>query len=634
MSRMSRTSRKFRVARPLAAALLVACAAAAPLRAQAPIEVHESDITTLADALSAGRTTSVALVDAYLARIRAYDHEGVALNAIVRLNPSARADAEALDRERRASGARGPLHGIPVLVKDNYEVAGLATSAGSIALAGWVPPRDAAVVERLRAAGAVILGMTNMHELAHGITTITSIGGQTLNPYDPARNPGGSSGGTGAAIAASFAALGWGSDTCGSIRIPAAHQNLFGLRPTFGMFSLDGIVPLSHSQDTPGPLARSALDLALGLDATSGPESAVPDASGASRPPRFADAARTGSLEGVRIGVLTNWLGGGDEAEAARIVRAALDSIGARGAELIEVSIPDLDGLLAGSSTISYDLKWDLNDFLAARPAAPVRSLHEMLDRGLYARAMEGQLRARDTVSARDSDERRAVVAKQGRVREVLEILFAAHDLDALAYPTVRRKAALIGEGQQGSSCQLSAASGFPAITMPAGFTNDELPIGLELLGRPHADELLVGYAHAYERLFHPRRAPARTPALVGGRAPRDVSFTARIGGGAGAGAEVRFVYSPAASALSYVVRVSGRAGDVHAVTLDVARDDGGKGAVAHRLAAPGQVEASGRIQLGRSDREALLGGRFELSLYAGGASGGVVSAPLAVPET
>jgi hypothetical protein len=401
------------------------------------------------------------------------------------------------------------------------------------------------------------------------------------------------------------------------------------------MFSLEGIVPLSRGQDTPGPLARSALDLALALDATAGPESALPaGAGGTAGVPGFAAAARTGTLAGVRIGVLTNWFGTGDEAEAARIVRTALDTMKAHGAELVEVTIPDLDGLLANSSTISHDLKWDLNEFLAARPGAPVRSLAEILERGLYARAMEGQLRQRDTVSARDSELRRAVLAKQARVREVLEIVFAANDLDAIAYPTVRRKAALIGEGQQGSSCQLSAASGFPAITMPAGFTNDELPIGLELLGPAHADAALVGYAHAWEEVAAPRRPPARTPALVAGAAPRDVSFTARVQADGGASAEVRFTYVPTAGELAYTVRVSGAAANVHAVTLDLKRGDGGKGAVAHRLSPPGQAAASGRIRLGRADRDALREGRFLLSIYAGGLPGGVVSAPIEVPQT
>ena len=625
----------------LAAAVLVALSAAGPLtksgevRGQSPFEVHEAGIAEIGAALEAGRTTSVALVDAYLARIRAYDQAGVGINAIVRLNPRAREEAAALDEERRTNGARGPLHGVPVLMKDNYEIAGLATSAGTIALATWVPPKDSDVVARLRDAGAIILGQTNMHELAHGITTVASIGGQTRNPYDPARNPGGSSGGTGAAIAASFAAIGWGTDTCGSIRIPAAHQNLFGLRPTFGMFSLRGIVPLSRSQDTPGPLARSALDLAIALDATAGPESLAPDAvTGEELPPSFAATAEAATLRGVRIGVLGNWMGQGEEAEATRIVRAALDSMATRGVELVEVSIPDLDGLLGGSSTISYDLKWDLNDFLAERPDAPVHTLHEILEGGLYAQAMEAQFRARDTVSARDSEARRAVTAKQARVREVLEIVFAANDLDAIAYPTVRRKAALIGEGQQGSSCQLSAGSGFPAITMPAGFTRDELPIGLELLGRPHTDERLVGWAYAYERAFHPRRPPRRTPALIRGERPAPASFTVAVEGPGGLAAQVRFTWTAATGRFVHSVRLSGAREDVQAVTLDLKREDGSKGPVVLRLWGPGQGESAYETELTAADREALVEGRLLLSLYARGLPRGVVSVPVALPGT
>ena len=218
------------------------------------LEVFEASIPDLQEAMSDGRVTAVQLVDAYLARIAAYDHGGPALNSMIRLNPNARAEAEALDQERALVGVRGPLHGIPVIMKDNYDVAGLPTSGGSIALAGMIPPNDAFQVAKLREAGAVILGKSNMHELAYGITTISSVGGQTRNPYDPSRNPGGSSGGTGAAIAASFAAIGWGSDTCGSIRIPASHHNLFGLRPTKGLSSIDGIIPLSHTQDVASSL--------------------------------------------------------------------------------------------------------------------------------------------------------------------------------------------------------------------------------------------------------------------------------------------------------------------------------------------------------------------------------------------
>ena len=214
---------------------------------QGGYDVFEATILELQDDMAAGRVTAVELVDAYLARIAAYDQRGPMLNAIIRLNPNARAEAALLDQERATDGPRGLLHGIPIILKDNFDTFDMPTSGGSIALAGLVPPDDAFQVRRLRDAGAIILGKANMHELAFGITTLSSLGGQTRNPYDPSRYPGGSSGGTGAAIAASFAAIGWGSDTGGSIRIPSSHNNLFGLRHTKGLSSSDGIIAPGRS---------------------------------------------------------------------------------------------------------------------------------------------------------------------------------------------------------------------------------------------------------------------------------------------------------------------------------------------------------------------------------------------------
>src|SRR5471032_1934215 len=253
-----------------ALALLALPTIAASAQKQPPFDVTEATIPALQRAMSDGRLTSVALVDDYLARIAAYDHAGPAINAMIRLNPRAHTDAVALDAERKAGHVRGPLHGIPIIFKDNYDTKDMITTAGSLALATHQPKSDAFVVKKLRDAGAIIIGKANMHELAAGITSISSMGGQTRNPYDLSRCPGGSSGGTGAAIAANFAVIGWGSDTCGSIRIPSAFGSLFGLRPTMGLFSRDGIVPLSHTQDTPGPLERTVTDLAIGLDATVG----------------------------------------------------------------------------------------------------------------------------------------------------------------------------------------------------------------------------------------------------------------------------------------------------------------------------------------------------------------------------
>ncbi|HEV8497733.1 MAG TPA: amidase family protein, partial [Gemmatimonadaceae bacterium] len=450
---------------------LLALAVASALHAQSATSsrtdvVYEASITDLQSAMKSGRLHSVDLVDAYIARINAYDHAGPALNAVIRLNPNARAEAATLDAERKAGKVRGPLHGIPVIVKDNYGTRDMITSAGTIALAGMRTPDDAFEVRKLRDAGAVILGKSNMHELASGITTISSIGGQTCNPYDPDRNPGGSSGGSGAAVAASFSAVAWGSDTCGSIRYPSAVHNLFGLRPTKGLTSITGIVPLSHTQDVAGPLARSVMDLAIALDATVGPDasdSATKILDGQSVP-RFVNALDTASLRGARIGVFTEYFGTeADDQEAARIIRAALDKMTARGATLVDVTIPGLDSVSSRASVINFEFKYDLIDYLAKIPNAPVKSLGEALDNGLYDVALDQQLHARETNGTRDNEVYRAAIARRTIARNMFVAFLDSAKLDAIVYPTLRRKAAYIGEPQRGGNCQLSAITGLPA---------------------------------------------------------------------------------------------------------------------------------------------------------------------------
>ena len=262
-------------------------------------EVDESSIADEQKAMAEGRVTSKALVQAYLRRIEAYDHAWSPAQQPDHDQSQCAEEAEALDRERATKGPRGPLHGIPVIVKDNYSTKDMPTTAGTIALLGFVPSIDAFQVRKLREAGAVIIAKSNLHELASGITTISSAGGQTLNPYDPTRNPGGSSGGTAAAIAASFAAAGMGTDTCGSIRIPASHNNLVGLRPTKGLSSIGGIVPLSVTQDVAGPLARSVQDLATMLDATIGedPADAATHLKSGQARPNFTQALHAGRYE-------------------------------------------------------------------------------------------------------------------------------------------------------------------------------------------------------------------------------------------------------------------------------------------------------------------------------------------------
>ena len=289
-------------------------------------DVSEKSIVELLAAQRIGTVTSHDLVEKYLARIKAYDHDGPSLNAMIAFNPKALEQADALDAERRAGHVRGPLHGIPIVVKDNYATADMPTTAGSLALAGFETGRDAFMVKKLRDAGAVVIGKTNLHELAYGITSISSAGGQTRNPYDPTRNPGGSSGGTGAAVAASFAAAGMGTDTCGSIRNPSSENSLWGLRGTFGLSSRDGIVPLAHSQDIGGPLARTVGDLLLMLDATVGVDPADPTTreSQGHIPRTYNGSVGDAGLGDVTIGMLTPLFGSAPEdEEVARIVRDA-----------------------------------------------------------------------------------------------------------------------------------------------------------------------------------------------------------------------------------------------------------------------------------------------------------------------
>lgn len=313
------------------------------------VELMEATVPQLQAALTAGMVTSRDLVAMYLARIDAYDQRGPALNAISVTNGNALTEASARDNERQAGAPRGPLHGIPVIVKDNYDTADLQTAAGSRSLAGWVPPDDAFLVKKLHEAGAVIIAKSNMHEFAYGITTVGSLFGQTRNPYALDRNPGGSSGGTGAAIAANFAAVGMGSDTCGSIRIPASHNSLVGIRGTQGLASRTGIIPLSSTQDIGGPIARTVTDLAIVLDATVGYDPADPQTASSigNIPKSYTDFLKLTALRGARIGLLTALLGTDPaDAEVASVVRAAVDEMKGQGAEIVDITTPGLAELL------------------------------------------------------------------------------------------------------------------------------------------------------------------------------------------------------------------------------------------------------------------------------------------------
>ena len=600
----------------------------------AAFDVMERSITELAAALAAGEVTSRELVAGYRARIEAYDEQGPSLHAMVVLNPNAEAEADRLDAERAAGEVRGPLHGIPVVVKDNYDTADMPTSAGAVGLATSVPPDDAAQVRRLREAGAIVLGKTAMHELARGITTVSSVTGQTRNPYDPARNPGGSSGGTGAAVAASFGAVGMGSDTCGSIRIPSAHHALVGLRGTRGLASGDGIVPLSTTQDIGGPLARSVEDLAITLDATVGPDPADP-VTGRSEgriPASYRDALDPDGLTGARLAVLDELLGdSGAERPVRTVIEAAAEAMAAAGAEIVDVGETDLRSRLEDASVIGLEFRRDFDAYLAATPGAPVRSLAELVELGLFHEVIDDGLRASLEVETLDTDDYRGRLARRDAARAAVEALLDEHDLTALVYPTIRQTARPVGLAQPGSNCALAAISGLPAITVPAGYAADGMPVGLEMIGREFAESDLIRLAYAFEQATGHRRPPDSTPSLI---APPPSPVVIEVEAAAdGAGLRGRFELDRARRELAWSVSVYGVVdGDVLSSHIHRAVEGGGPGPVAHRLGGPGQARASGRLALSARDLESLRAGELYAAVHTAGNLPGI-RADLVWPE-
>ena len=618
----SGAAQSFRLPLVLIAAATMAwsCTSGAPDSAAPTFDVMEKTIAELAAAMDSGEVTSRELVELYLARIDAYDQRGPALNAMITLNPNARAVAAALDAERARRGARGALHGVPVIVKDNYDTADMPTTAGVIALATSIPPDDAFQVRKLREAGAVILGKANMHELARGITTVSSFGGQTRNPYDPERNPGGSSGGTGAAVAASFAAVGMGSDTCGSIRVPSSHHALVGLRGTRGLSSRDGIIPLSHTQDIGGPLARTVADLVIVLDATVGPDPADESTklSENNIPESYAEFLDEDGLQDARIGILTELIGDtGGDLPVREVIETAIEEMKESGAEAIKITESGFPELLTGASVIIREFKFDLDDYLKQTPGAGVRSLEEIVEKGLYHQVIERGNRSSMEVESLDTDEYREALAKRDEVRRAALAVMDEHDLDALVYPTIRRTAARIGSPQSGSNCSLSAISGLPAITVSAGFAEDGMPVGVELLGRAFAEPRLIALAYAYEQATHHRRPPVTTPSLVNPPRP-PLSFEVEAAGendpsptATAVSAQARFTLDWYTLDLRYSMSVAGvLRSDVLGAHIHRG-EPGARGPVVFLLGGRATGRASGIVKLSAGDLEDLRQGRL-----------------------
>jgi amidase len=488
-------------------------------------DVVEASVAQLQQAMTAGTLSAKKLTELYLARIKAVDKSGPNLNAVIELNPDALAIAEALDQERAKKGPRGPLHGIPVLLKDNIATADkMSTSAGSIALANVKPPRDAFIVTKLREAGAVIIGKTNLSEWANIRSTRSSSGwssrgGLTKNPYALDRNTSGSSSGSGSAIAASLAAIAVGTETDGSITSPASVNGLVGIKPTVGLLSRDGIVPISHSQDTAGPMTRTVADAAAMLTAMAGMD-ARDAATGASKGKAldYTKSLDVNGLSGARIGVTRNFFGGNDRVQA--VIEAALAVLKSKGATLVDVELPNAEKY--GDSELEvllFELKADLNKYLAefagagsAKTLADVMAFNEKNKQKVMPYFSQELFIRAEAKEGLDSKAYLDALANNLRYsrEEGIDKVMLANKLDALIAPTggpAWLTDLVTGDNSGSSFTSPAAVAGYPHVTVPAGFVSG-LPVGLSFVGGAYSEATLIKLAYSYEQASKHRRAP------------------------------------------------------------------------------------------------------------------------------
>ena len=493
---------------------------------RAAFQVEEATIAQIHEAMEAGDVTARDLVEAYVARIEAYDRQGPALNALISVNRNALTRAAELDAAFAERGLIGPLHGIPVIVKDNYDIAHLPTSAGSLALAHSVAPDDAFQVRKILEAGGIVLAKSNMAEFAFSPydTVGSRLPGYTRNPYALNRVTAGSSGGTAAAVAASFGTVGLGTDTGNSIRGPAAHQALVGIRSTMGLTSRDGIVPLNLARDIGGPIARTVADAVAVFAVIAGHDPADPvTAASLERPVGpYADALREDGVAGARLGVLREMSDETADPEVIQRFDEAIADLRRLGAVVVDpVALPEPqpqtdDGGRAGCSRFRFDL----NAYLASLgPDVPVKTLSEIVASRQFHPTVRQRLVSGLEIDLPPEEQPGCAqqAARDAQLRARVRAALGEHDLDALIYPTWDNPPRLIGDLNSphgNNSQQLSPATGFPALSVPMGYVGDGLPVGLQILGDAWSEQTLIAIAYAYEQGTRHRIAPASTPPL------------------------------------------------------------------------------------------------------------------------
>ena len=504
--------------------------------AQRPIDLDSATIADVNAALSKGTLTSERLVQMFLARIDAYDRKGPALRAVITVNPGALDTARAMDAERKTKGPRSPLHGIPIVLKDNIDTADLPTTGGSVLLEGSVPPDDAFVVKKLRDAGAIVIAKVNLSEFASGAAH-SSLGGQILNPHDLTRSPSGSSGGTGASIAAAFAMAGLGTDTGGSVRGPSTANGIAGLKTTMGLVSRDGVIPLALAFDTVGPMARHVYDVAAMLSVLAGvdPADAATKAGAGRSVTDYTQGLKADALKGARIGVARDFFG--QDADVDWVMEASLDTMRKQGATVVDVKLPRwlLDAKGEYYNAIRYpEFVVQIADYLKTLGPKYPKDITELIERArrMNAPRPDGaspnpgrwSLMVRESNSGTLTDYQYTSVRDHALplVRAVLNGVINADKLDAIVYPTASRRPQLIAAppevpgGAAGSGSNLANLSGFPDLIVPAGFTTDDLPVGISFLGPAFSEARLLAIGYSFEQATKARRLPVTTPLRAG----------------------------------------------------------------------------------------------------------------------
>ncbi len=520
---------------------LLAGLAAAVLAAQAPaqaadIQFDDATVAELQAAMAAGTFSSEKLIELSLARIQAYDNQGPKLHAVMALNPNALAEAKALDAERKAKGPRSPLHGIPVIFKDNFDTVQMPTTGGSVLLEGSIPPKDAFVVKKLRDAGAIIFAKVNLSEFAGG-AQYSSLGGQSLNPHDLARSPAGSSGGTGVGIAAGYAPLGMGTDTGGSVRGPSTANGIVGMRPSMGLLSRSGIIPLALIFDTGGPMTRNVSDIAAMLSVMVGvdPADEATKASAGKFEKDYTKNLNPTALKGARLGIVRDLMGQDPEVDWA--ITSAMDQMKKAGATIVDVHYPRW--LLQSSREYYNAVRWpefpvQMKAYLATLGPKYPKSLEEMIERaekfttsrpdGARPNPVRWALFKQEASSGTMQDYRYTMVRDHilPAVRGTVDGVIASNKLDAIIYPTSSRRTGLIastggGDAAGGASgTNVVSLAGVPDLVVPAGFTGDNLPVGISFVGTGFSEGKLLGLGYSFEQGTHARRRPIHTPPLPG----------------------------------------------------------------------------------------------------------------------